>query len=125
MGVVEVLRDIARIAEGRGLEARVDEDRRVLTVSHPDVPVSAVFEPSDGEFRVVIRAGDELRERIDELLDEDVDPREVVEEALDTVIAVVDRGITMLERQGVRVRRDTRGGILDVYDAIESFVEEA
>jgi len=131
MGVVglqsvkDALKSIAEVAESRGLEVELDENKLVLTINHKDIPLTAVFEPVGDGFRVAIRAGDGLRERIDELLDEGYDPREAVEEALDTLIEVVDRGIVLLEGSGVGVKRDTRGGILDVYDAIESFVEEA
>ncbi|MCE4629852.1 MAG: hypothetical protein F7C82_06200 [Desulfurococcales archaeon] len=73
---------------------------------------------------MMMRVGDELEESISELLEDNVDPRSELEDVIETMVMVVDYSVRKLKEEGFKVERDTRNAILDVYDALESFLEE-
>lgn len=123
MSVERALRDIAEVARSRGLVAEGEGER--LVIKNPDMPLEVVVERGPGGFRVELRALESLGEAIDEALSADEDPRELVEEALDEMVRIVDYAIQRLAREGVRAVRQTRQAIMDAYQALEDRLEES
>ncbi len=123
MSVEKALRDIAEVARARGLVAEGEGER--LTIRHTTMPLEVVVERSGDGFRVELRALESLGEAIDEALSADEDPRELVEEALDEMVRIVDYAVQRLAREGVRASRETRQAIMDAYQALEDRLEEA
>ena len=121
---VEVLRGIGEYAGRYGLRVTIDEEKGVVVIEHGEYPVRIVVEPGGPGYRVHLEVSGNLREVVGDLLEEEVDPRAELEDALETLIGVVDYAVRKLEEAGIRVSRETRAGILDVYDAIESYLEE-
>ncbi|MCE4627990.1 MAG: hypothetical protein F7C34_02430 [Desulfurococcales archaeon] len=128
MAVVKNLRDavraIAQAGGARGFEVSVDEAQGRVVIRSRECPVELVVEPVDGGYRVELRVGEGLRECIEEMLNEGTDPRNELENILESLISVADFAVRRLENLGYEVKKSTRQGILDVYDAIESFLEE-
>ncbi len=124
MAEAGVLRGIAEYAGRFGLRISLDEEKGVLVIEHGEHPIRIVVEPGDGVYRVRLEAGEGLAGHVEEMLGEDIDPRAELEEALETLVQVVDYAVRKLEEAGFRVEKSTREAILDVYDAIESFLEE-
>jgi len=120
--VEKAFRDIAEVARIRGLQVEGSGER--LVVKHTTLPLEVVVERSGGEFRVELRAGEGLGEAIDEMLSQGEDPREEIEEALNELVRIVDYTVQRLEREGIKARRETRQGIMDVYEALEERLEE-
>jgi histone H3/H4 len=121
--VEKALRDIAEVARTRGLQAEGSGER--LVVKHTTLPLEVVVERAGDEFKVELRAGKDLGEAIDEALSQGEDPREEVEEALDELVRIVDYAVQRLAREGIKARRETRQGIMDVYEALEERLEES
>ncbi len=122
--VKEALRAIAETGASKGLEVKLDEENERLVLSSKECPISVVVEPSNEGFKVELSVGSNLRECVEELLAEDVDPRDELESLVETLVSVVDYAVRKLSQLGVSVKRKTRQGILDVYDTLESFLEE-
>jgi len=118
------IKAIAEYAARFGLKPEVDEESGRVVIKHQEYPLEIVVEPSDEGYRVEMRAGDELEESISELLEDNVDPRSELEDVIETMVMVVDYSVRKLKEEGFKVERDTRNAILDVYDALESFLEE-
>jgi len=121
---VDVLKPIAEYAGRFGLKPELDSERRTLTIYNTDYPLSIIIKPALQGYVVELRVGDDIDEAIEELLGEDVDPRTELEDVLETMIQVVDYAVRKLREAGYTVDRRTREAILDVYDALESFLEE-
>ena len=122
MSVEKALRDIAEVARTRGLQVET-RDSGIL-VRHTSLPLEVAIEGSGDQFRVELRVGEGLGEAIDEALSQGEDPREEVEEALDDLVSIVDYAVQRLAREGLKVRRETRQGIMDAYEALEERLEE-
>ncbi len=120
----KTLRVIAEYAGKRGLRVTVDEEKGTLIIEHGEYPLRIVVEPSGDGYVVELRSGDNMESVVEELLGEEVDPREELEGALESLVEVVDYAVRKLEEAGFQVSKKTREAILDVYDAIESFLEE-
>ena len=118
------LEAIAKYAAGRGLRPSLDEEKLVLIVEHDEYPLRIVIEPKGEGYVVELLAGDEIDEAVEDLLEEEIDPRAELEDVVETMLGVVDYAVKRLQEAGVRVDKKTRDAILDIYDAIESFVEE-
>lgn len=121
---VEVLRGIGEYAGRYGLRVTVDEEKGIVIIEHGEYPVRVIVEPGGPGYRVHLEVSGDLREVVGDLLEEEVDPRAELEDALETLIGVIDYAVRKLEEAGIKVARDTRNAILDVYDAIESYLEE-
>jgi len=122
MPLDKAVEDIKAVASRYGLA--VEEADGTLTVRHPEAPL-AVEIKAEGEKAIVeLKVGDEIDEYVDMLLGEDEDPREALEEALEEMVRIVDAAVSRLTREGFKVERKTREGILDVYDALEARLEE-
>ncbi len=120
----KALRSIAEYAGRYGLKPSLDEEKGIVVIEHSEYPLRVVVEPRGGVYAVELLVGEEIDESVEELLGEDVDPREELEDVIETMIQVVDYAVRKLEEAGQKVERLTREAILDIYDAIESFVEE-
>lgn len=118
------IKAIAEYAARFGLKPEVDEESGRVVIKHQEYPLEIVVEPSGEGYRVEMRVGDELEESISELLEDNVDPRSELEDVIETMVMVVDYSVKKLKEEGFKVERDTRNAILDVYDALESFLEE-
>ncbi len=118
----EVLKSIAEYAARYGLKPEQKEG--VLVILHSEYPVKIVVEPSGDAYVVELRVGEEIGESIEGLLEENVDPRAELEDIIETMVRVVDYATRKLEAAGYRVKRSTRDAILDLYDALESYLEE-
>ncbi|MCE4618551.1 MAG: hypothetical protein F7C37_03825 [Desulfurococcales archaeon] len=118
------IKAIAEYAARFGLKPEVDEESGRVVIKHQEYPLEIVVEPSGEGYRVEMRVGDELEESISELLEDNVDPRSELEDVIETMVMVVDYSVRKLKEEGFKVERDTRNAILDVYDALESFLEE-
>lgn len=118
------IKAIAEYAARFGLKPEVDEESGRVVIKHQEYPLEIIVEPSGEGYRVEMRVGDELEESISELLEDNVDPRSELEDVIETMVMVVDYSVRKLKEEGFRVERDTRNAILDVYDALESFLEE-
>ena len=119
----DVIKRIADAASRRGAKVRVSGAGVEVYVD--DEPVYVVVEEAGGGYSIVLKVAGDIGEKVDEILGENGDPREVLEEALDNMIALVDDLEKLLKSMGYSVRRSTREAILDLYDAIEARVEEA
>lgn len=119
----DVIKRIADTASRRGAKVRVGDSGVEVYVD--DEPVYIVVEEAGGGYTIVLKVSGDIGERVDEILGENGDPREILEEALDNMIALVDDLEKLLKSMGYSVRRSTREAILDLYDAIEARVEEA
>jgi len=122
--LASVLKGIAEYAAGKGLKPSLDEENLVLVIEHGEYPLRIVIEPRGEAYVVELLAGDEIDEAVEDLLEDEVDPRAELEDVIETMLTVVDYAVKKLGSAGVRVDKKTRDAILDVYDAIESFVEE-
>lgn len=120
--VASVLESIAEYAARFGLKPELKDGR--LVVRHTEYPLWVTVEPEGPGYMVRLEAGGELEESISELLDEDVDARSELEDVVEVMVRVVDYAVRRLREKGFRVERNTRDAILDVYDALESFLEE-
>ncbi|NOZ30349.1 MAG: hypothetical protein GXO68_00120 [Crenarchaeota archaeon] len=118
------IKAIAEYAARFGLKPEVDEESGRVVIKHQEYPLEIIVEPSGEGYRVEMRVGDELEESISELLEDNVDPRSELEDVIETMVMVVDYSVRKLKEEGFKVERDTRNAILDVYDALESFLEE-
>jgi len=124
-GAVEVLKGIGEYAGRRGLRVSLDEGRGAIVVEHAEYPVKIVIEPAgSGVYLIELRAGEDIGEAVESLLQDNVDPRAELESAIETLLEVVDYAVRRLSDAGYGVEKRTREAILDVYDAIESFLEE-
>jgi hypothetical protein len=123
VSVERALRDIAEVARSRGLVAEGEGES--LRIRHTSMPLEVVVERLGEGFRVELRALESLGEAIDEALSADEDPRELVEEALDEMVRMVDYAVQRLAREGLPVSRETRQGIMDAYQALEDRLEES
>ncbi len=119
----DIVKKIADVASRRGAKVRVSDAGIEIYVD--DEPLYVLVEESEGGYTIILKVSGDIGEKIDEILGENGDPREMLEEALDNMVAVVDDVEKLLKSLGYNVRRSTREAILDVYDAIESRVEEA
>ncbi len=119
-----VLKAVAEIGGSRGFEVSYDEAEGRVVVKSRECPVELIVEPLDSGYRVELRAMEGLRDCIEDLLDEDIDPRDELENIVESLVSIADFAVRRLEGLGYTVRKSTRQGILDVYDAIESFLEE-
>ncbi len=119
--VAEVLESIAKNSSKKGLKASISDE--TLTVDHPEYPVKLVIYREGEKFVVELKAEDGLEENIEELLNDEIDPRAELEDALDLLLSAADYAVKKLELAGFKVVRKTREGVLDVYDALESFLE--
>ena len=119
-----VLKAIAEAGGSRGFEVSVDESAGRVVVKSKECPVELIVEPLDGGYRVELKAMEGLRDCIEDLLGEDIDPRNELENIVESLISVADFAVRRLEGLGYAVKKETRQGILDVYDALESFLEE-
>ncbi len=123
MPVEEALKAIAESSGRKGL--KVELKGSSVIIDHPEYPLEIVVsQEAPGEFVVELRVKEGLEETIEEMLDDEIDPRAELEDALDQLLAVVDYAVRKLETMGYHVNKKTREAILDVYDAIESFLEE-
>ena len=121
----DALKSISEYAARYGLKPSIDLDKGVLVILHGEYPIKIIVEPRDeGVYAVELRVGEGIDESIEELLDAEVDPRAELEDVVEVLVQVVDYAVRKLEEAGFRVRRQTREAILDVYDALESFLEE-
>lgn len=119
----DVVEEISKAASRRGATTRSRGE--IIEIVLPDEPVYIEVRPGDGVAVVELKIGDGLQERVDEYLDHGEDPREALEEALETLVSIVDEVDRILRLHGFKVERRTRDAILDVYDALESRLEEA
>ncbi len=119
----DVIKRIADAASRRGAKVRVSDSG--IEVYVDEEPVYIVVEEAGGGYTIVLKVASDIGDRVDEILGENGDPREVLEEALDNMIALVDDLEKLLKSMGYSVKRSTREAILDLYDAIEARVEEA
>jgi len=121
--VEEALKAIAESSGRKGL--KVELKGSSVIIDHPEYPLEIVVsQEAPGEFVVELRVKEGLEETIEEMLDDEIDPRAELEDALDQLLSVVDYAVRKLETMGYHVNKKTREAILDVYDAIESFLEE-
>ena len=118
------LRSIAELGGSKGFKTVLDEDKRTLRIYSIECPLEVVVEPSNGGFRVEFKVGENLTECIENLLEAELDPRDEIENIMESLISIVDYAVKKLASTGVKVERSTRQGVLDAYDAIESFLEE-
>lgn len=116
------LKHIAEYAARYGLKPLEEEEK--LVIKHEEYPLEIVIEPRGDGYIVQLRVREDLEDSISELLEEDVDPRSELEDVIETLVTVVDYAVRKLREEGFKVERDTRNAILDVYDALESFLEE-
>jgi len=119
----DTVKKIADAASRRGAKVRISDAGVEIYVD--DEPLYVLVEESEGGYTLILKVSDDIGEKVDEMLGENGDPREMLEEALDNMVAVVDDVEKLLKSLGYNVRRSTSKAILDVYDAIESRVEEA
>ena len=120
----EALKSIAAAGGARGLKTEIDEEKGRVRVYSDECPLEIVIEPAGQGYRIELRVGQDIRECIEQMLENEVDPRDEIENIIETLIGVVDFATRKLESLGVSVEKKTRQGILDAYDAIESFLEE-
>ncbi|MCE4600851.1 MAG: hypothetical protein F7C38_04720 [Desulfurococcales archaeon] len=121
----DALKSISEYAARYGLKPSVDLDNGVLVILHGEYPIRIIVEPrGEGVYAVELKVGEGIDESIEELLDAEVDPRAELEDVVEVLVQVVDYAVRKLEEAGFKVRRLTREAILDVYDALESFLEE-
>ncbi len=120
----ETLKSIAEYAARYGLKPEADFDKGTLIIHHSEYPLDIVVSRGDDGYIVELKVGEEIDEAIEDLLGEDVDPRAELEDVIETMVQVVDYAVKKLEEAGYNVRKMTREAILDVYDALESFLEE-
>ncbi len=118
---IEVLKNIAEASGRKGLKTELKDN--TLIVSHPEYPLMLVITGNDSSFTVEIKVGEGLEENIEELLGDEIDPRAELEDALDQLLGIADYAVRKLELAGFKVKRRTREGVLDLYDALESFLE--
>lgn len=122
MSLGKVAEDIKAVASRYGLEA--EESGEFIRIKHPEAPLIVEIKVEGGKAVVELKVGDDIDEYVENLLGEDEDPREALEEALEEMVRLVDTAVSRLSREGFKVERRTREGILDVYDAIEARLEE-
>ncbi len=122
MPLDKAVEDIKAVASRYGLT--VEEANGALTIRHPEAPLVVEIRTEEGKAVVELKVGDEIDEYVETLLGEDEDPREALEEALEEMVRIVDAAVSRLTREGFKVERRTREGILDVYDALEARLEE-
>ncbi|MCE4625418.1 MAG: hypothetical protein F7C35_06095 [Desulfurococcales archaeon] len=122
--VVRVLRSIAEAGGRKGFEVEVDEGSKRVVVRSKECPISVLVAPSNSGFKVELRVEEGLRDCIEDLLEEDVDPRNELENIVEELISIVDLAAKKLAGIGIEVERSTREAVLDVYDTLESFLEE-
>lgn len=123
MSLEKAVEDVKSLAEARGFKIEEGEGR--IKIVHDRAPIAIEVSISGERAVVELKVEKGLEEYIDEVLGEDEDPREALEESLDDMVRLVDLIVSRLEREGLNVRRLTREAILDVYDALESRLEEA
>ena len=122
MAAGDLLAKVSREAERRGFESRLKG--YTLEAASPELPISVFVEAGSGDaVRIRIEVGSGLEERIAELAEEVEDVRGVVEEVLETAIAIVDYAAREAQKMGFKAVRETRQAVLDVYDALESIEE--
>ena len=117
------MEELSKAGGRRGAISRLDNGKLIVEVGGE--PLYIVAEPLGDSIRLSLRVKGDLDERIDEALDEEVDPREVLEESLSLFLDIIDEFEKILSNRGFKVIRDTREAILDVYDALESRLEES
>ncbi len=122
MSAVDTLRSIAESAGRKGLKPTLEEGK--LVIVHPEYPLMIVIEGGDSKFVVELRVGESIEDNIEELLAEEIDPRAELEDALDLMLSVIDYAVKKLQAAGFEVEKKTREAVLDMYDALESFLEE-
>ncbi len=118
----DVVEEISKTVSRRG--ATTKSKNGVLEIIVPDEPIYIEVYPTGDTIVVEMKVGEGLRERVDEYLDHGEDPREALEEVLETLVSIVDEIDRILRLHGFKVERKTREAILDVYDELESRVEE-
>ncbi len=119
----DIVEEISKAASRRGATAKSRDG--VIEVIVPDEPVYIEIYPAREAVVVEMKVGNGLKERVDEYLDHGEDPREALEEVLETLVSIVDEVDRILRLHGFKVERKTREAILDVYDELESRLEEA
>ncbi len=122
MSLDKAIADIKAVASRYGLST--EESDGSLVIKHPEAPLIVEIKAGEGRAIVELKVGDDIDEYVETLLGEDEDPREALEEALEEMVRIVDAAVSRLTREGFKVERKTREGILDVYDALEARLEE-
>ncbi|GAB6148274.1 hypothetical protein JCM10135_08160 [Stetteria hydrogenophila] len=122
MELGKAVEEVKSVAVRYGL--KVETPGEVLIIKHPEAPITVELRVEEGRAVAELKVGSEIGEYIDSLLDEGEDPREAVEEAMEEMIRIIDFAASRLEREGIKVERKTREGILDAYDALEARLEE-
>ena len=123
-GTASIFKEIAREAEKRGFRVEVGENR--LQAVSTELPIGVEVSISGEEALVRLYAGDNLEESIREYAESEgvEDVREAVEEVLETALFIVDHAARAAEAAGLKVKRDTRSTVFDVYEAIDAYEEE-
>ncbi|MEB3780649.1 MAG: hypothetical protein GSR85_10565 [Desulfurococcales archaeon] len=119
----ELVEELSKVVARRGGTLQVKGN--TLEIRSVGEPLYLTLYPSNGNVVIELKVEESIDERIDELLGEDEDPREHLEEVLETLVSMVDELERILRINGYSVIRRTREAILDVYDAIEEKLEEA
>lgn len=123
-GASSIFKEIAREAERRGFKVEVEGNR--LQAVSGELPIGVEVSVSGGEAVVRLYASGDLEEGVREYAESEgiENVREAVEEVLETALAIVDYAARTAEAAGLRVKRDTRSTVFDVYEAIDAYEEE-
>ncbi len=117
-----IIEELSKSVARRG--GKLEAGDSMVTILLPGEPVYIEIRPLEQGFTVELKLGDNLEDRVDEYLEEGEDPREALEEVLETAVAIIDEVERILRMHGLRVTRRTREAVLDFYDALESRLEE-
>ncbi len=115
---------LARYLEEQGFKVEVISDT-AIAVLHSNLPVHLIIEFKGNLVYMSIKHGEDLREVLEELRDSGEDVEEILEEALSYLTNASLKARLWLEQRSLTPVFDLRRGCVEIYEILESILEEA